>query len=150
MPSILQITLGPEQSFQLVAFVPIDTRPVEHDGKLPGRPQLSCLATHTKQLSRLAIRRRYGGPIQTGRPARAIPLASPGFRGTPMFQLIGGLLAFFAIISVLAGSPIAGTVFALRPPSLWVVIAKPSRRDTHRRDKDDALGRSIYEARFGR
>ena len=41
-----------------------------------------------------------------------------------MFQLIGSLLAFFAIISVLAGSPIAGTVFALTT-FIWVVVAKP-------------------------
>ena len=41
-----------------------------------------------------------------------------------MFQLIGSLLAFFAIISVLAGSPFAGTVFALTT-FIWVVVAKP-------------------------
>ena len=44
-----------------------------------------------------------------------------------MFQLIGSLLAFFAIISVLAGSPFAGTVFALTT-FLWVMIANPNRR----------------------
>ena len=44
-----------------------------------------------------------------------------------MFQLIGSLLAFFAIVSVLAGSPIAGTVFALTT-FIWVVIANPNRR----------------------
>ena len=64
-----------------------------------------------------------------------------------MFQLIGGLLAFFAIISVLAGSPIAGTVFALST-FVWVVVAKPNRRD--RTAKDAAPWRAIYEAPFSR
>jgi hypothetical protein len=67
--------------------------------------------------------------------------------GVPMFQLIGSLLAFFAIISVLAGSPIAGTVFALTT-FIWVVVAEPNRRE--RIVKDDASWDSIYEARFGR
>ena len=44
-----------------------------------------------------------------------------------MFQLIGGLLGFFAIVSALAGAPIAGAVFALAT-FVWVMIAKPSRR----------------------
>jgi hypothetical protein len=65
-----------------------------------------------------------------------------------MFQLIGGLLAFFAIVSVLAGSPIAGTVFALTT-FIWVVVAKPNRRD-HAAAKDDAPWGAIYEARFSR
>jgi hypothetical protein len=64
-----------------------------------------------------------------------------------MFQLIGSLLAFFAIISVLAGSPFAGTVFALTT-FIWVVVAKPARRD--RPAKDDAPWGAIYEARFSR
>jgi hypothetical protein len=64
-----------------------------------------------------------------------------------MFQLIGSLLAFFAIISVLAGSPIAGTVFALAT-FIWVVVAKPNRRD--RIVKDDAPWDAAYEARFSR
>ena len=64
-----------------------------------------------------------------------------------MFQLIGSLLAFFAIISVLAGSPIAGTVFALTT-FIWVVVAKPARRD--RPLKDDAPWGAVYEARFSR
>ena len=45
-----------------------------------------------------------------------------------MFQLIGGLLAFFAIVSILAGSPFAGAVFALMT-FIWVAVAKPKRRD---------------------
>jgi hypothetical protein len=64
-----------------------------------------------------------------------------------MFQLIGSLLAFFAIVSVLAGSPIAGTVFAL-VTFLWVVIANPRRRE--RPVKEDAPWGAIYEARFSR
>jgi hypothetical protein len=44
-----------------------------------------------------------------------------------MFQLIGSLLAFFAIVSALAGAPIAGTGFALAT-FLWVVVAKPRQR----------------------
>jgi hypothetical protein len=44
-----------------------------------------------------------------------------------MFQLIGSLLAFFAIVSALAGAPIAGAALALAT-FLWVVIAKPSQR----------------------
>jgi hypothetical protein len=44
-----------------------------------------------------------------------------------MFQLIGSLLAFFAIVSALAGAPVAGAVFAL-VTFLWVVIAQPSQR----------------------
>ena len=64
-----------------------------------------------------------------------------------MFQLIGSLLAFFAIVTVLAGSPIAGTVFALTT-FIWVVVAKPNRRD--RAPKDVAPWGAIYEARFSR
>ena len=64
-----------------------------------------------------------------------------------MFQLIGGLLAFFAIVSVLAGLPVAGTVFALIT-FIWVVVANPGRRD--RIAKDDAPWGSVYEARFSR
>ena len=64
-----------------------------------------------------------------------------------MFQLIGSLLAFFAIISVLAGSPVAGTVFALST-FIWVVVAKPSRRD--RTAKDAAPWSAVYEAPFNR
>jgi hypothetical protein len=64
-----------------------------------------------------------------------------------MFQLIGSLLAFFAIISVVAGSLFAGTVFALAT-FVWVVVAKPNRRD--RTAKDDAPWGAIYEARFSR
>ena len=64
-----------------------------------------------------------------------------------MFQLIGSLLAFFAIISVLAGSPIAGTVFALTT-FIWVVVAKPNRPD--RTAKDAAPWGAIYEARLSR
>ena len=63
-----------------------------------------------------------------------------------MFQLIGSLLAFFAIISVLAGSPIAGTVFALTT-FIWVVVAKPSRRDRAARMTPPG---AVYEARFSR
>jgi hypothetical protein len=48
---------------------------------------------------------------------------------------------------VLAGSPIAGTVFALTT-FIWVVVAKPARRD--RPVKDDAPWGAIYEARFSR
>jgi hypothetical protein len=65
-----------------------------------------------------------------------------------MFQLIGSLLAFFAIISVLAGSPFAGTVFALTT-FIWVVVAQPNRRD-RTAAKDEAPWGSIYEARFSR
>ena len=64
-----------------------------------------------------------------------------------MFQLIGSLLAFFAIVSVLAGLPVAGTVFALIT-FIWVVVANPGRRD--RIAKDDAPWGSVYEARFSR
>jgi hypothetical protein len=64
-----------------------------------------------------------------------------------MFQLIGSLLAFFAIISVVAGSPVAGTVFALTT-FIWVVVAKPNRRD--RAAKDVAPWGAIDEARFNR
>jgi hypothetical protein len=61
-----------------------------------------------------------------------------------MFQLIGCLLAFFAILSVLAGLPVAGAVFALIT-FIWVVVANPKRRD--RVAKDDAPWGSILEAR---
>ena len=64
-----------------------------------------------------------------------------------MFQLIGSLLAFFAILSVLAGLPIAATVFALTT-FIWIVVAKPKRRD--RVAKDDAPWGRFYEAHFGR
>jgi hypothetical protein len=44
-----------------------------------------------------------------------------------MFQLIGSLLAFFAIVSALAGAPVVGALLALGT-FLWVVIAKPKQR----------------------
>jgi len=44
-----------------------------------------------------------------------------------MFQLIGSLLAFFAIAAALASLPVAGAVFALAT-FLWVMIANPNRR----------------------
>ncbi|SEP07982.1 hypothetical protein SAMN02990966_03860 [Rhodospirillales bacterium URHD0017] len=64
-----------------------------------------------------------------------------------MFQLIGSLLAFFAIVSVLAGSPVAGTVFALATFA-WVVVAKPNRRE--RPAKEIVPWGAIHEARFSR
>ncbi|HET9395310.1 MAG TPA: hypothetical protein VFO36_04575 [Nitrospiraceae bacterium] len=64
-----------------------------------------------------------------------------------MFQLIGSLLAFFAIVSMLAGSPFAGAVFALMT-FIWVVVAKPKRRD--RSAENVAPWDSVYEARFSR
>ena len=44
-----------------------------------------------------------------------------------MFQLVGGLLAFFALFSAFAGVPVASAVFALLTFA-WVVLAKPARR----------------------
>ena len=44
-----------------------------------------------------------------------------------MFQLIGSLLAFFAIVSALVDAPLAGAGLALAT-LLWVVIAKPAPR----------------------
>ena len=74
--------------------------------------------------------------------------ASLNILGTPsMFQLIGSLLAFFAIISVLADSPIAGTVFAITT-FIWVVVANPRRRERTARNADP--WGAIYEARFSR
>jgi hypothetical protein len=64
-----------------------------------------------------------------------------------MFQLIGSLLAFFAIVSMLADSPIAGTVFAFMT-FIWVVAAKPRRRQPV--VKDVIPWNPIYEARFNR
>lgn len=64
-----------------------------------------------------------------------------------MFQLIGSLLAFFAIISVLAGSPITGTVLALAT-FMWVVVANPRRRERTIKNADP--WGAIYEARFSR
>jgi hypothetical protein len=43
-----------------------------------------------------------------------------------MFQLIGSLLALFAIVSALSGAPVAGTLFALST-FVWVLVAKPHR-----------------------
>ncbi len=64
-----------------------------------------------------------------------------------MFQLIGSLLAFFAIFSAFAGAPIAGAVFALLT-LVWVVVAKPTRRQPAVIDENPWP--PIYEARFGR
>lgn len=64
-----------------------------------------------------------------------------------MFQLIGSLLALFSIVSVLAGAPIAGTVFALTT-FIWVLVANPRHHD--RAAKDAAPWDAIYEARFSR
>ncbi len=64
-----------------------------------------------------------------------------------MFQLIGGLLAFFAVISVVADAPFAGAVFALLT-FIWVVVAKPDRRPTA--VKQPAPWGSLYRSPFGR
>jgi hypothetical protein len=64
-----------------------------------------------------------------------------------MFQLIGCLLACFAVISVLAGSLIAGTVFALLT-LVWVVFAKPASRDQTVKHVD--RWGNVYEAPLGR
>ena len=44
-----------------------------------------------------------------------------------MFQLIGSLLALFAIMMTLAGDPLSGAIFALLT-FLWVLKAQPGRR----------------------
>jgi membrane protein implicated in regulation of membrane protease activity len=64
-----------------------------------------------------------------------------------MFQLVGGLLAFFAIFSAFAGAPFAGTVFALLT-FVWVLVAKPGRRE--RTARDDAPWGAIYQTPFSR
>jgi hypothetical protein len=64
-----------------------------------------------------------------------------------MFQLIGSLLAFFAIIAVLTDSPIAGTVLAITT-FIWVVVANPRRRERAVRNVDP--WGAIYDARFSR
>jgi len=61
-----------------------------------------------------------------------------------VFQLIGSLLAFFAIISVATDALFAGAVFALLT-LIWVAFAKPGRRS--RVVKEEALWDSIFEAR---
>lgn len=64
-----------------------------------------------------------------------------------MFQLIGSLLALFAIVSAVADAPLAGAVFALLT-FIWVVVAKPGRRPAAA--KDEAPWSSIYETPFNR
>jgi len=64
-----------------------------------------------------------------------------------MFQLIGGLLAFFAIFSAITGAPVAGAVFALST-FIWVIVANPNRRE--RRVKDVTPRGIVYEVRFSR
>lgn len=59
-----------------------------------------------------------------------------------MFQLIGSLLAFFAIASAVTDAPLAGAVFALLT-FIWVVVAKPRHRSTTL--KNDAPWDSFYE-----
>ena len=72
-------------------------------------------------------------------------LLSPGWDPGTMFQLIGSLLAFFAVISVVADAPLAGTVFALLT-FIWVVVAKPGRHSAAA--KVEATWDSIYETPF--
>ena len=62
-----------------------------------------------------------------------------------MFQLVGSLLALLAILTALAGAPVAGTVFALLT-FVWVIRAKPRQA----RSKDDAPPGVVYEAPFSR
>ena len=64
-----------------------------------------------------------------------------------MYQLIGGLLAIFAILSALAGALVAGAVFALLT-FIWVVVAKPGHRASA--PKDDGAWGDVYEAPFTR
>ena len=64
-----------------------------------------------------------------------------------MFQLIGSLLAFFAIFSAVVGSPIAGAVFALLTFA-WAVFAKPTRR--YPKVRDENPWGAIYEVPFSR
>ncbi len=58
-----------------------------------------------------------------------------------MFQLIGSVLAVLAILSALAGAPVAGTVFAFFT-FVWVVVAKPRQA---RPGLDDAPWDAIYQ-----
>jgi hypothetical protein len=59
-----------------------------------------------------------------------------------MFQLIGSLLAFLAIVAAVADAPLAGAVFAFLT-FIWVVVAKPRHRSTVL--KDEAAWDSFYE-----
>ena len=63
-----------------------------------------------------------------------------------MFQLVGSLLALIAILSALAGAPVAGTLFAFFT-FVWVVVAKPRQA---RPIKDDVPWGVVYEAPFSR
>lgn len=59
-----------------------------------------------------------------------------------MFQLIGSLLAFFAIVAAVADAHLAGAVFALLT-FIWVLVAKPRHRSATLRN--DAPWDSLYE-----
>ncbi|MFZ5781164.1 MAG: hypothetical protein ACOY4R_13300 [Pseudomonadota bacterium] len=63
-----------------------------------------------------------------------------------MFQLVGGFLAFLAILSALAGAPLSGTIFALLT-LMWVLVAKPTPL---RSIKDEAPWGVVYGGRFRR
>lgn len=76
-----------------------------------------------------------------GNPA---PASSP--HGNTMFQLIGCVLALLAILTALAGAPVAGTVFALLT-FVWVIRAKPRQA---RLVNDDAPWGVVYEMRSAR
>ncbi|CAN5820505.1 hypothetical protein BH11PSE3_BH11PSE3_35790 [soil metagenome] len=58
-----------------------------------------------------------------------------------MFQLIGSLLAFTAILSALVGAPVVGTVLAFCT-FMWVVVAKPREA---RPLQDDAPWGAVYQ-----
>ena len=103
----------------VIAFVLIDARPVEHDGKPPAAHGRKRDTDDTKFLGHdtgeiRCIPRRGGLPLL--RIERGI-----------MSQFVGGLLAFFAAFSVFADAPVAVAVFALLTFA-WVVFAKPARR----------------------
>jgi hypothetical protein len=85
--------------------------------------------------------------LEGARQAEAIPLPPNLRTGADMFQLIGSLLAFFAIFSAFAGEPLAGTVFALAT-FLWVLLAKPRRRE--RVVQETAPWGAIYAAPYSR
>ena len=64
-----------------------------------------------------------------------------------MYQLVGSLLALFAILTALSEAPVAGTLFALST-FMWVLFAKPRRRALLVRAK--APWGAVHEVRYAR
>lgn len=85
-------------------------------------------AIQTKQFSRIATLRGYSGTVHDTSPGGSNTASPIREIGDPMVQLIGGLLALFAILFGLADLQVAGAVFGVLTLAWCAVFDAPLSR----------------------